>query len=67
MMKKLAERGVLTVDRQRQPFVYTPARRAGSRVIGPLLGGCPGLRFLVTYNKGGGGTARTCEIGAAAV
>ena len=27
MMKQLAEKGALTVDRERQPFVYTPAVR----------------------------------------
>lgn len=27
MMKQLAEKGALNVDRQRQPFVYTPAVR----------------------------------------
>lgn len=36
MMKQLAEKGALTVDRERQPFVYTPAvvreRILGDRV-----------------------------------
>lgn len=27
MMKQLAEKGALTVDRERQPYVYTPATR----------------------------------------
>ena len=37
LLKQLAEKGALTVDRERQPFVYTPAVRRdqvlGQRVI----------------------------------
>ena len=36
LMKQLAEKGALRVDRERQPFVYTPAVRR-DRVLGQRL------------------------------
>ena len=46
MMKQLAEKGALTVDRARQPFVYTPAVRR-DHVLGQRL-----TQFLQTVFDG---------------
>ena len=46
MMKQLADKGALAVDRERQPFVYTPAVRR-DRVLGSRL-----TQFLQTVFDG---------------
>jgi predicted transcriptional regulator len=46
MMKQLAEKGALTVDRDRQPFVYAPAVRR-DQVLGQRL-----TQFLQTVFDG---------------
>ncbi len=49
MMTQLAEKGALSVDRERQPFVYTPAIRR-DRVLGQRLS-----QFLQTVFDGQAG------------
>ncbi len=46
MMKQLAEKGALSVDRERQPFVYAPAVRR-DRVLGSRV-----AQFLQTVFDG---------------
>ena len=56
IMKQLAEKGGLTVDRERQPFVYTPAVRR-DQVLGSRL-----TQFLQTVFDGQAGNFnRICQ------